>query len=98
MDCDEEREGYLNRPRPAYPAIHAVAAMSKRERTASLRIEETLGAFITVAGGAWAVYVVTLENANLWQLRLSPPSPLVICALGILIWLHAKWRHSAKTD
>ena len=98
MECDEEREGYLNPTRPAYPAIHASAIKSKRESTASSRAEEIVGGFITVAGGTWAVYVVTFQNGNLWELQLSPPSPLVICCLGILIWMHAKWRHSAKAD
>jgi hypothetical protein len=98
MECDEEREGYLNPTRPAYPAIHGSAVKSKRESTASSRAEESFGGLITVAGGAWAVYVVTFQNGNLWELQLSPPSPLVICCLGILIWMHAKWRHSAKAD
>jgi hypothetical protein len=98
MDCDEEREGYLNPSRPAYPAIHASVVKSKRESTAPARKEEIFGGLITVGAGAWAVYVVTFQNGNLWQLQLSPPSPLVICALGILIWMHAKWRHSAKAD
>ena len=98
MECDEEREGYLNPARPAYPAIHASPVKSKRESTASSRVEEGIGGFITVAGGAWGVYVVSFQNGNLWDLQLSSPSPLMICALGILIWLHAKWRHSANAD
>jgi len=98
MDCDEEREGYVNRPRPAYPAIHAPAHSTKQRHSSSYRAEESIGGLITIAGGAWAVYVVTLQSGNLWQLQFSPPGPLEICALGILIWLHAKWRHSARSE
>jgi hypothetical protein len=99
MDCDEEREGYVNSSRPAYPAIHAPVQSSARQRHASsCRTEGALGGLITIAAGAWAVYVVTFQNGNLWQLQFSPPGPIEICALGVLIWLHAKWRHSAKVD
>lgn len=99
MDCDEEREGYVNPTRSAYPAIHATVYQSKSKRqTAPSRAEEVVGGLITIAGGAWAVYVVSFQNGDLWQLQFMPPSPVEVCALGILIWLHAKWRHAANAD
>jgi hypothetical protein len=33
---------------------------------------------------------------TLWNFSVTQPGPLEICALGILMWLHAKWRRSLK--
>lgn len=98
MDCDDQREGYINRTRPAYPAIHSPIQARRKAPPAGLRAEQALGGLITVAGGSWAVYVVTFQNGNLWQLQWMPPTPVEICAVGILILLHAKWRHSANAS
>lgn len=101
MDCDEEREGYVNPTRPAYPAIRTptpVQSAARQRHASSCRTEAAIGGLITIAGGAWAVYVAYFQNGNPWQVQFSPPGPVEICALGILIWLHAKWRHSARAD
>jgi len=95
MDWDEEREGYINSPRPAYPPIHAPAdQLAGRHHLRSIHREEILAGLITVAGAAWGVYGTVVEHVSFWQLQLSPPGPAEICGLGILIWLHAKWRHA----
>ena len=95
MECDEEREGYTNPPRPAYPAIHSSDSKQlSRHHLLSTHAEEVIGGLITVAGGLWAVYVVAVERASVWHLQLNPPGPAEICVLGILVWFHAKWRHA----
>ena len=98
MDCDEEREGYVNPVRPAYPPIHTSASQSVSSHQArAYHFEETLGALITAAGGIWAVYMVILQRGSFWQLQW-PPTPAEICGVGLLILLHAKWRHAAKAE
>ncbi len=61
-----------------------------------IQTEERLGSLIAAAGVIWAVRVGTKGLASLWQFTLLPPGPLEVCAIGILVWLHAKWRRSTK--
>jgi hypothetical protein len=60
-----------------------------------IRAEENLGILIAMAGFFWAVW-----QLRLYLLQLSPfwfrAQPLEVCALGGLIWLHAKWRRSVS--
>jgi len=97
-DEDEEREGYLsNRPVIAYAPLQkrAVEPPPKRHLL-SVRAEEFLASLIGAAGAVWAVYVATTDYDSLWRLRIMPPGPMEVCALGVLAWLHAKWRRSAR--
>ena len=56
-------------------------------------MEKRVSAASFAAGGiVWSIQEATQGLAELWQLRLLPPGPLEVCAIGILIWLHAKWR------
>jgi len=59
-----------------------------------IQTEERLGSLISAGGLIWTVRVGTQDLASLWQLTVLPPGPLGICAIGILVWLHAKWRRS----
>ena len=60
-----------------------------------IRAEENLGILIAMGGILWAAF-----QFHQYLLRLSPlrfrAEPLEVCALGILIWLHAKWRGSVS--
>jgi hypothetical protein len=95
MDVDEEREGYINKVHPAYAPIHGASVNAKaRQHHRSTRVEEGIGMLIVIAGGAWAVYSAIAQIADPWQIRFYPPSPAVVCILGAVIWLHAKWRHA----
>lgn len=87
-----EHEGYRGR--------HGVAPPKGRSETPFLRIrtEERLGSLVSAGGVIWAVHEATKNLADLWKLSILPPGPLEVCAIGILIWLHAKWRRSVKVD
>lgn len=55
--------------------------------------EERIGSLVASGGIIWAAWVFFRGNTGLdavWQTR----GPLEICAIGILVWLHAKWRKS----
>jgi len=57
--------------------------------------EARLG-LITFGGGAiWAAKVETIQISNIVHLLLTP-GPLEISAIGLLVWLHAKWRKSVR--
>lgn len=58
----------------------------------SISTEERLGSLIAGAGTMWAIYVATVDYAGLWRFHILPPGPVEVCALGILAWVHAKWR------
>jgi len=64
----------------------------------SIQREESLGSLIAGGGIIWSVQEATKGLAEWWQLRLLPPGPLEVCAIGILIWLHAKWRRSVNVN
>ena len=79
-------------------AVQKPAKKAKGEGSLlSIRGEERLGSLIAAAGTVWAVYVATVDYNNLWRMQIMPPGPVEVCLLGILAWLHAKWRRSLKS-
>ena len=100
IDWDAGREGYIRTQDKFVPVVtvHKPAKRAKGERGwLSVRGEERLGSLIAAAGTIWAVYVATMDYNNLWHMRIMPPGPVEVCLLGILAWLHAKWRRSLKS-
>lgn len=61
-----------------------------------IKNEERLGSLAAAGGIVWAVWVATQNVSTLWNFSITQPGPLEICALGILMWLHARWRRSIK--
>ena len=100
IDWDAGREGYLDLPRaPMYaPVTKPAGQPSGRRYPFSISTEERLGSLLAAGGTIWATNVATVDYASLWQMKILPPGPLEVCALGVLIWLHAKWRRSTKVD
>jgi len=107
FDWDEGREGYVDRPVVAYvaaakPAVHAAGphdkhSLGQREKHAlSIQWEERVSSLIAAAGAIWAAYVATVDYTQLWRVQIMPPGPVEVCALGVLAWLHAKWRRSTQ--
>jgi hypothetical protein len=84
-----DREGY----RGHHGQIRA-RSISSSARGFRIRTQERLGCLISAAGVIWAVNEATKDFAGLWKFSVLPPGPLEVCAIGILIWLHAKWRRS----
>ncbi len=59
--------------------------------------EARLG-LITFGGGLiWTTKVETVQISNIFHLLLTP-GPLEISAIGLLIWIHAKWRKSVRLN
>lgn len=91
--CSAEREGYRGR-HGKVPA----RSISNSAGGFRIRTEERLGSLISAVGVIWAVHEVSKAFAGLWKFSILPPGPLEVCAIGILIWLHAKWRRSVKIN
>jgi hypothetical protein len=100
IDWDSGREGYVNSQNRFVPVVEiprpAKKVKGQRGGLLGIRAEEHLGSLIAAGGTVWAVYVATVDYANLWRMQIMPPGPVEVCALGILTWLHAKWRRSTK--
>jgi hypothetical protein len=60
-----------------------------------IKSEERFGSLIASGGLVWATQVLTNDIHNTSTL-MNTPGPLEVCAIGVLIWLHAKWRRSVK--
>lgn len=99
IDWDKGREGYVESRSKFVPVVE-VPKLGKKpkggENFLLIRAEESIGSLLAAAGTVWLVYVATTDFTNMWQMRIMPPGPIEICAIGILIWLHAKWRRSVK--
>jgi len=98
VDFDAGREGYIHRPNNFVPVVEMPKTRKPPSRGGflSIRGEERLGSLLAAAGTIWMVYVATVDYNNLWRMQIMPPGPLEVCVLGVLAWLHAKWRRSIK--
>lgn len=95
---DAGREGYVDLPKaPIYtPVPKAVNKPNGQRHLLSIRGEERFGSLLAAAGMIWAAYVASVDYTSLLTLRIMPPGPIEVCALGIIAWLHAKWRRSVN--
>ena len=99
IDWDAGREGYDSQQDKYVPVVDTRKPAKKiplESSLRSIRAEERMGSLLAAAGTIWAVYVATVDYNNLWRMQIMPPGPVEVCALGILAWLHAKWRRSTK--
>ena len=97
VDWNEGREGYIQSQDKFVPVVAVPKTPKKGKNDSglfSVRGEERLGSLITAGGMIWGVYVATQDFNSLWHLNIMQPGPVEVCLLGILAWLHAKWRRS----
>jgi hypothetical protein len=62
-----------------------------------IRTAERLASVISAKGVIWVSYAASKDFVTVWQLPVVPSGPLEISTLGIVLWLHAKWRRSLKS-
>ena len=100
IDWDAGREGYVDVPRTAtyVPVSKAAGKHGGQQYRFSISTQERIGSLTAAAGTIWATYVATVDYASLWKMQIMPPGPMEVCTLGVLAWLHAKWRRSTKVD
>ncbi len=55
--------------------------------------ESRIGCMVAGGGAVWGVHLVTKDFPGMANLMI-PSGPIETCGLGIIIWLHAKWRVS----
>ena len=102
IDWDAGREGYVPSPNAArQQTVHSQKPgrkSSAQNTFLTIQREERFGSLVAAGGIIWGVYIATQDYASLWRFDLLSPGPLEVCALGILAWLHAKWRRSLKSS
>lgn len=98
IDWDEGRDGYVGSPTNYARVQNTAKKVSAQSCLLSIAAEERLGSLIAAAGMIWATYAATVDFDALWRMRVMPPGPVEVALLGILTWLHAKWRRSLKVD
>jgi hypothetical protein len=98
IDWEKGRDAYNNSPTAYVSTPKPAAKASGRRYLLSIAAEERLGSLIAAGGTIWAAYVATSDYAGLWRMQIMPPGPVEVCILGVLAWLHAKWRRSMKVD
>jgi hypothetical protein len=92
-----EREGYHQTKIPvAYAPVRVQGGSVLRKRW--IRAEERLGSLVAGGGLIWTAHALTTHYEGLTRIGILPPGPLEICAIGVLIWLHAKWRRSTRVE
>jgi hypothetical protein len=100
MSSRMRREPNVSDERQAYVPGDAIYTKTGKRRAmkrqASTRTEARLGSLIACGGIIWTAYTATVDYSGLWQFRVLNPGPIEVCAVGILIWLHAKWRRSLE--
>lgn len=57
--------------------------------------EERIASLIAAAGVIWAVRVTVTSMLPAYATELTV-GPIETCSIGILIWLHAKWRRTVE--
>jgi hypothetical protein len=99
VDWNSRRQGYVDTPNTFVPVValpQRVKPPAAPRSLLSIRAQERLGSLIAAAGMAWSVYVATVDYSHLWRIEIMPPGPVEVCLLGILAWLHAKWRRATR--
>ncbi len=96
IDWNKRRDGYDNAPAAYVPGPNPAAKAGGGGYFFSIAAEERFGSLIAAGGIVWAAYVATVDYAGLWRMQIMPPGPVEVCILGVLAWLHAKWRRSTK--
>ena len=63
-------------------------------------VEEQVGPIVAAGGVGWAVYHGTLAHDIVqgFTAIYLKSGPLEVCAIGILIWLHGKWRRATSVN
>jgi hypothetical protein len=60
------------------------------------RSEAMIGGLIAGGGMIYAVHIITKNFTSWSNIRLPWGGPAEIVALGVVLWLHGKWRSSTR--
>ncbi|MBI2678404.1 MAG: hypothetical protein HYX28_06455 [Candidatus Koribacter versatilis] len=91
-----ERVGYEHkRPTAAYAAAGSTTVI-QRTRFHRAWVEERVGSLTAAGAMFWAAYTIARTGGLRLDSLLHTPGPIEVAAVGILVWLHAKWLRSTR--
>ncbi len=90
-----ERKGYTDVRRVAYAPV-SETPLPKQHRGLPIEIQERMSTLIVLAGMIAAAHAAIGNFSGVLRLDLLPTGPLEVCALGVLLWLQAKWRRLVR--
>jgi hypothetical protein len=91
-----ERLGYeQKRPVAAYAAAGNTTVIQKT-RIHRAWVEERVGSLVAAGGLFWAAQTIARTGGLRMDALLHTPGPIEVAAVGILVWLHAKWLRSMR--
>ena len=61
----------------------------------SAHLEAQLSSLVAGGGIVWIAAIAAPQIGSVSGITF-PTGPMELCAVGILIWLHAKWRGSVR--
>ena len=61
----------------------------------SAHLEAQLSSLVAGGGIVWIAAIAAPQIGSVSGIQF-PAGPMEFCAVGILIWLHAKWRGSVR--
>lgn len=59
----------------------------------SIPWEERIASLIAAGGLLWCVHIITQNFTAIEKIQL-PMNAVYVTGIGVVIWLHAKWRRS----
>ena len=60
--------------------------------------QAVLGCLVAAGGVVWAARLVTNNFTSVQTIQIPPGGPMEVAALGVVIWLHAKFRMHTSVD
>jgi hypothetical protein len=88
-----EREGYSEQPQAAYAAAPAANLPAPSHPG---RLEAFLGSVIAGAGAVWTAQIVTQAGFTVPGSLTLNSHPIELTGIGILLWLHGKYRKATQ--
>jgi hypothetical protein len=91
-----EHETEQHRPQPQVVA-HSSSHSWLWNLLFGVQTETRVGSLIAAAGLMMAAKTGTMQIPSMANFSF-PPGPLELCGIGMLVWLHAKWRRASRPD
>lgn len=92
-------EHQAGQPRPQPPVVvHTSSNSWLWNLLFGIQTETRLGSLIAAAGLIMAAKTGTMQIPTSLGNFSFPPGPLELCGIGMIVWLHAKWRKASKPD
>jgi hypothetical protein len=74
----------------------AMIISSARGKPMKIHTQEFIGSLLAGSGAIWITHMLATNLSRLHEFALPPAAPVSVCGVGMVIWLHAKWRRATR--